>query len=87
MSRDRETSAEREIALEIEGGGRKGSFAAGVAVGVLLGAAVALLFAPERGSLTREKLRRRLEDVREYAEDEFDDLRKRARKELRRRIG
>ena len=46
-----------------------------------------LAFAPAQGQVTRGKLRRQLEDVREYAEDEFDDLRKKARKELRRRIG
>ena len=64
-------------------GGLVVAFIAGAAVG----AAVALLFAPAQGQVTRGKLRRRLEDVREYAEDEFDDLRKKARKELRRRIG
>lgn len=79
-------AAGREIQLEVAGG-RAGGFAAGIAIGVLLGAAVALLFAPDRGEVTRGKLRRRLDDVREYAEDEFDDLRKKARKELRRRMG
>jgi gas vesicle protein len=77
----------REVKLEVEGGSRAGGFAAGIAFGVLLGAAVALLFAPAQGSVTRGKLRRRLEDVREYAEDEFEDLRKKARRELRKRIG
>ena len=77
----------QEIKLEVEGGSRAGGFAAGIAFGVLLGAAVALLFAPAQGRVTRDKLRRRLDDVKEYAEDEFDDLRKKARKELRKRIG
>ncbi|HSE50805.1 MAG TPA: YtxH domain-containing protein [Gemmatimonadales bacterium] len=86
MSRAAE-SPDREIKLEVEGGSRAGGFAAGIAIGVMLGAAVALLFAPAQGQVTRGKLRRQLEDVREYAEDEFDDLRKKARKELRRRMG
>lgn len=77
----------REIKLEVEGGSRAGGFAAGIAIGVLVGAAVALLFAPAQGQVTRDTLRRRLGDAREYAEDEFDDLRKKARKEIRKRIG
>ena len=85
MSQDQETEA--EVTLDVGGRNPTASFAAGIALGALLGAAVALLFAPERGRITRDKLRRRLEDAREYAEDEFDDLRKRARKEIRRRIG
>jgi gas vesicle protein len=76
----------KDIQLEVAGG-RAGGFAAGIAIGVLLGAAVALLFAPARGEVTRERLRRRLSDVRDYAEDEFDDLKKRTRKELKRRFG
>jgi hypothetical protein len=66
---------------------RPGSFAAGLAVGALLGAAVALLFAPAPGHVTRGRARRHLEDAREFAEDEFEDLSKRARRELRRRVG
>lgn len=87
MNRMVKDSPDREIKLEVEGGSRAGGFAAGVAIGVVVGAAVALLFAPAQGRVTREKLRRQLDDVREYAEDEFEDLRKKARKELRRRMG
>ena len=76
----------KDIQLEVAGG-RAGGFAAGIAIGVLLGAAVALLFAPARGEVTRARVRRRLENVRDYAEDEFDDLKKRTRKELKRRFG
>ena len=87
MTRLEKDSPDRDIKLEVEGGSRVGGFAAGIAIGALLGAAVALLFAPAQGQVTRDKLRRRLEDVREYAEDEFDDLKKKARKQLRRRMG
>ena len=76
----------RDIQLEVAGG-RAGGFAAGIAIGLVIGAAVALLFAPDRGEITRGRLRRRLEDARDYAEEEFGDLKKRARKELRRRFG
>lgn len=81
--RDGEEEVSEESPRRIAGG----SFAAGVALGALLGAAVALLFAPAPGHITRSRVRRQLEDAREYAEDEFEDLSKRARKELRRRVG
>jgi gas vesicle protein len=87
MTRTDKELADREIKLEVDGSPRAGTFAAGIAMGVLLGAAVALLFAPAPGEVTRERLRRRLDDAREYAEDEFGELRKRARKELKRRMG
>ncbi|NOT07204.1 MAG: hypothetical protein HOP28_03270 [Gemmatimonadales bacterium] len=88
MSRaEEEVSAEAEEEVEAaEPSSRGGTFAAGLAVGALLGAAVALLFAPAPGQVTRKRLRRGLEDAREYAEDEFGDLQRRARKEIRRRM-
>ena len=61
-----------------------GRFAAGLACGVVLGAGLALLFAPERGDHTRRRLRRRLERLREDTADSVtraDAL----RRELRRR--
>ena len=64
MSRIGKDSPDRDIKLEVEGGSRAGGFAAGIAIGVLVGAAVALLFAPAQGQVTREKLRRRLDEVR-----------------------
>jgi hypothetical protein len=44
-----------------------GGFAAGVVFGALLGAGIALMFAPERGDKTRRRLRRRLQRLREEA--------------------
>ena len=38
--------------------GRLGGFAAGLTIGVLVGAGVALLFAPASGNVTRRRLRR-----------------------------
>lgn len=62
-----------------------GGFAAGLVVGVLLGAGIALLFAPERGSRTRSQLSRRLRRLREEAADELERTGGRTRRDLRRR--
>ena len=68
-------------------GGRRtaGGFAAGLAIGVLLGAGIALLYAPNRGSRTRDALRRRLQRLREDASDELERAGRGTRRELRRR--
>ena len=64
--RERDVSAEGD-----ETGGRGlGRFAAGLIFGVVLGAGLALLLAPERGDRTRRRLRRRLERLREDTADE-----------------
>jgi len=51
-----------------------GTFGAGIAVGALLGAAAALLFAPYSGSATRRAIRRRARFLGEDARDAWDDL-------------
>jgi gas vesicle protein len=59
-------------------------FAAGLLCGAVLGAGLALLFAPHRGDHTRRQLQRRLERLREHTADGItraDAL----RRELRRR--
>jgi gas vesicle protein len=60
-------------------------FAAGLVVGALLGAGIALLFAPDRGSRTRSHLSRRLHRLREQASDELDRVGSRTRRDLQRR--
>ena len=47
-----------------------GLFTAGIAVGAILGAAVALLFAPASGEVTRDSLRRRVR----REPDDYDDI-------------
>ncbi len=47
-------------------------FAVGLTFGVMIGAGLALLFAPERGDKTRGRLRRRLRDLGEDAKGELD---------------
>ena len=78
-----------EVEDEVEASARHpggAGFAMGIAVGALLGAAAVLLFAPASGRVTRRRLQRKLEDVRERAGEEWDDLSRKARRELRKRM-
>jgi gas vesicle protein len=58
---------------------------AGILFGAFLGAAFALLFAPERGEKTRGRLRRRMRSLGEGAREGIDRAGSRTREELRRR--
>jgi len=62
-----------------------GGFAAGVVFGAMLGAGIALMFAPESGDGTRRRLRRRLERLREEAGEGLERARTAARRDLERR--
>ncbi|MDX2060052.1 MAG: YtxH domain-containing protein, partial [Gemmatimonadales bacterium] len=66
-------------------GAGRGGFGLGLLVGALLGATVALLFAPAPGHDTRRRLRRRLEDVRDRVGEGVDEIDQRVRREIRRR--
>ena len=68
-----------------EGQGPAGGFAAGLVVGVLFGAGIALLYAPERGSRTRSQLGRRLRRLRDEAGEELERAGGRTRRNLQRR--
>jgi gas vesicle protein len=59
-----------------------GVFVAGLAIGALVGAAAALLLAPDSGKITRQRLKLRLHDLREDAVDELRD----GGRKLRRRL-
>ena len=63
-----------------------GSFAAGLAIGALVGATVALLFAPAPGKVTRKKLKRHLEDAKELAGDQIDELSRKAKREIKKHV-
>jgi gas vesicle protein len=52
---------------------------------VFLGAGIALLFAPDRGNRTRDRMRRRIRSLREDALESIDQAGTRTRGELRRR--
>ena len=58
-------------------------FAAGLLIGALLGAGVALLFAPQSGEDTRRMLRKRAKKIAAGAEDRFDDVKGRIRQARR----
>jgi gas vesicle protein len=55
-----------------EGGGR--SFAVGLLLGALVGAGLALLFAPQSGEETRRLIRRRTKRLARDAGDKLDDV-------------
>lgn len=57
-----------------------GMFVAGAAFGALVGAGVALLYAPQSGRRTRGKIRRRAEDLAERAEEQVEHAREDARR-------
>ena len=78
---------------ETGGGTGTVSFLAGMVLGALVGAGVALLMAPERGVVTRRRLKklvtRMRDDTRDRLEDWRDDVKaelKRRRRQIRERI-
>jgi gas vesicle protein len=85
MEHDQE--AEDELAQETTPANAAGSgaFAAGMLVGALLGAGLALLFAPDSGEHTRRRLRRGAAALRERATEGLDEATRRTRKDLIRR--
>jgi gas vesicle protein len=60
-------------------------FAAGLIVGALLGASLALLFAPDRGDRTRRAVRQKLHDLRREAADGLEQAGRITRKDVLRR--
>lgn len=64
---------------------RGGGFAMGLVVGALLGAVVALAYAPERGEVTRKRMKRRLRDAGESAREALTDAAGEMRDEVSRR--
>jgi hypothetical protein len=74
-------------------GGSAMGFLAGLVVGALVGAGAALLAAPERGEVTRSRLRRRMRRVRDDTVDRVGEIRddaergiRRARRRVRRKL-
>ena len=60
----------------------KRNFFAGLALGALLGAGVALLFAPDRGVNTRRRLGRKFRQLRDRSGSTVADLKDRLSREL-----
>ena len=67
--------------MDAEGGnGRARTFAAGLILGALVGAGLALLLAPQSGADTRRGLSRRARRLAEDARDRYDEARLRVRR-------
>ena len=64
-------------------GGAK-TFTAGLLIGALVGAGVALLFAPQSGEETRHLIRRKARRIADEASDRYEDVRHRVRAARRR---
>ncbi|MGH7630703.1 MAG: YtxH domain-containing protein [Gemmatimonadales bacterium] len=85
------TESERDTAeaspAEAAAAGDRGvaGFVTGLVIGALVGAGVALLFAPARGDRLRRQLGRGARAFRERARDELEDAARRARREIARR--
>lgn len=71
--------------VDAEGSGGIVGFIAGLMLGAVIGAGIALLVAPERGDVTRRRIRTRIEDLREDARNQLEDLREGAGEQFRRR--
>ena len=67
--------------------GSPGAFMAGVVLGALLGAGVALLLAPDAGPRTRRRLGRGVRSLSDRAIEELDDATRDKRRRLRREAG
>lgn len=76
-----------EIEEETERPARSGTmtFISGILLGALVGAGIALLVAPERGSVIRKRLKKFAKKVRAKAEEKMGDLADGAGRELARR--
>lgn len=60
------------------------ALAAGLLIGALIGAGLALLFAPQSGQETRRLIRRKAKHLADDAEERVGDLKARVRKARRR---
>jgi len=74
-------------AADVAAAGDRGvaGFVTGLVVGALVGAGVALLFAPARGDRLRRRLGRGARALRDQARAELEQAARRARRELARR--
>ena len=66
-------------------GGGAGAVVAGMIIGAIVGAGIALLFAPDAGRKTRGRIARRARSLGEDAIDRLDEAGLRARRDLVRR--
>ncbi len=80
MSEQPEVEAlEEEAAMEHEAH-RTRTFLAGLAIGALVGAGVALLFAPQSGAETRRAVSKRAKSLAKDAREKYDAMREKVRR-------
>jgi len=72
-------SDEEETAMEHEGY-RGRTFLAGLAIGALVGAGLALLFAPQSGEETRHTVSRKARRLARDARDRYEEMREKVRR-------
>lgn len=65
--------------------GGVGGLLAGITIGAVVGAGIALLFAPQSGEDTRRDLSRKARSMRDEAADRLEDVSARTRREFNRR--
>jgi len=73
--------------MDTEGGsGKARTFGAGLILGALVGAGLALLLAPRSGAETRRSLARKARRLADDARDRYDDARQRVRRAREHRL-
>lgn len=77
---------EEEDAMEHEEH-RTRTFVAGLAIGALVGAGLALLFAPQSGEETRRLVSRKAKHLAREARDRYDDVKEKVRRARQERHG
>jgi hypothetical protein len=83
---DEDGDDEEEDAMEHDEHGVR-TFVAGVAIGALMGAGLALLFAPQSGEETRRFVSRKAKHLAREAKDRYDDVKEKVRRARRDRSG
>ena len=84
QARQPDADEDEEDAMAHEDRGTR-TFLAGLAIGALVGAGVALLFAPQSGEETRRQVSRKAKHLAREARDRYDEVRDKVRRARRER--